>query len=55
MSKEKKLCEPCGDKEYPNVNKGRQWAAMTVSMGKCPKCGKEDVLIPIADFEGHGD
>lgn len=50
--KYKALCNKCGNILYPNANKER-WGAITVSMGKkCPRCGKEAILIPLADWEG---
>lgn len=48
------VCSPCGDILYPKANK-EAWGAITVSRGKCPRCKKMATLIPIDDWEGHGD
>lgn len=50
-----KLCDECGDELYPNVNK-KKWGAITVSIGKCPRCKKDRVmLVPLGDWIGKGD
>ena len=47
------LCPDCGDELYP---KHKIEGAITVSMGTCPRCGKEKVtLIPTRDFETNNN
>jgi len=48
------ICSKCGEELYPNVDK-KAWGCITVSFGKCPRCGNEAILTPIADWEGRGD
>jgi hypothetical protein len=48
------LCEQCGNDEYPHARKDL-WYGITVHAGRCDKCNKEATLIPVADWEGHGD
>lgn len=48
------LCEECGDKQYPQVDKSK-WTGITVMAGKCPVCKKQATLIPVADWDGYGD
>ena len=48
-------CSDCSDIFYPHADK-EAGTGITVSMGVCPDCGKQNVcLIPIRDFEDHGN
>lgn len=48
------ICTQCGDKRYPHVNK-ENWMGITVHEGVCPFCKEKKMLVPISDWEGHGD
>ena len=44
-----RICNKCGSELYPDV---KIEGAITVSMGKCPRCSKKDmVLTPTRDYE----
>ena len=50
-----RLCWQCGVEEYPAIVPSKL-IGVTVSLGKCPKCGKGRGLIPLRDWlESKGE